>query len=50
MLIVLVAVHVLHIYKNECENIFLKNEKFEEEIYMEQLEDFVVPGRKKESL
>ena len=47
MLIGLVAVYDLHIHQNDCENIFPKKEKLEEEIYMEQPEDFLVPGKEK---
>ena len=46
MLIALAAVHDLKIHQMDVKTAFLDGE-LEEEIYMEQLEGFIVPGKEK---
>ena len=46
MLIFLAAVYDLQIYKMDVKTAYLNGE-LEEEIYIEQLEGFVVPGKEK---
>ena len=46
MLIALAAVHDLKIHQMDVNTIFLNGE-LEEEIYMEQPEGFIVPGKEK---
>jgi len=50
MLIALVAKYGLQIRQNGCENIFILNEKLEEEIYIEQPKGFVVLVKKRKSV
>ena len=46
MLIALAAVHDLKIHQMDVKTAFLNGE-LEEEIYMEQLEGFIVPGKER---
>ena len=46
ILIALAAVHDLKLHQMDVKTTFL-NEELEEEIYMEQLEGFIVPGKER---